>query len=222
MSPSRPRRPRARAAPGRAAAVFRARPRAPETGVRRGAAPAQPARNARRVPPDPALRPRGARLRGARLGRTAPAGDQGRRRRRGRRQRRQPDGRRPHPRGRVHGGQHRSSVAAALRRRRHRAHRRPTDARARRRRRRRRRPPLGLRGAGQNQAPAEGLRHGLRRRRRGWRHRHRRRPGGRPPRPRGRRADRRHRHQAVHLRGQQARLPGRQRASRNWPPRSTR
>ena len=38
----------------------------------------------------------------------------------------------------------------------------------------------------------------------------RRRPGGRPPRPRGRRAHGRHRHQAVQLRGQPPRQPGRQ------------
>ncbi len=171
---------------------------------------------------DAALRPGGARVRAAWQRRAAPADDPRGRRRRRRRQRRQPDGRRAHPRGRVHGGQHRPSVAAALRRRRHRPHRRRADARAGRRGRPRAGPPLGLRGAGQDQAPAEGLRHGLRRRRRRRRHRHRRRAGRRPPRPRGRRADRRHRHQAVQLRGQPARQPGATRASRSWRPRSTR
>ena len=153
--------------------------------------------------------------------RAAHAGDPRRRRRRRRRQRRQPDGRGADPRGRVHGRQHRPSVAAALHRRRHRPHRRRADARPRRRLRPRARPPVGLRGAGQDQAPAEGLRHGLRRRRRRRRHRHRRRPGDRPPRPRGRRADGRHRHQAVQLRGQPRAATRPTRASRRWPPRST-
>ena len=194
-------------------------PGAPQAGLLRGAAAARASDRADRR--EPALRARGAGLRAARQRRAAPAGDPGRRRRRRRRQRRQPHGRGPHPRGRVHGRQHRSSVAAALRRRRHRPHRRRADARPRRRRRPRGRPPLRLRGAGQDQAPAQGLRHGLRRRRRRRRHRHRRRPGRRPPRPRGRRADRRHRHQAVQLRGQPPRQPGRTRGSRSSPPRST-
>ncbi len=73
----------------------------------------------------PRLRPRraGLRLRVRRRSDAARAGDPRRRRRRRRRQRDQPDGRGRDPRGRVHGGQHRPSVASAVGRRRHRPHR---------------------------------------------------------------------------------------------------
>ena len=74
--------------------------------------------------------------------------------------------------------------------------------------------PGRVRGAGQDQAPAEGLRHGLRDRRRRWRHRHRRDAGGRAARARRRRADRRHRHQAVRVRGHAPRQAGRRTGSR--------
>ena len=160
--------------------------------------------------PQPDLRRRGPRRRGpdlrprrARAGRLpraaapAPARDPGGRRRRRRRQRDQPDDRGADPGRRVHGDQHRPSVASAVDRRRHRPPRQRRRARPRHRLEPRARLPGRVRGAGQDQAPAEGLRHGLRHRRRRRRHRHRRGAGHRAPRPRRRRADRRDRHQAV-------------------------
>ena len=112
-------------------------------------------------------------------------------------------------RGRVHGDQHRPAVAAAVGRRRHRPSRQRHVARARRRLQPGARLPGRVRGAGQDQAPAQGLGHGLRHRRRRRRHRHRRGAGRRPPRPRRRRAHRRDRHEAVQVRGLAPREAGR-------------
>ena len=69
--------------------------------------------------------------------------------------------------------------------------------------------PGGVRGAGQDQAPAQGHRPRLRHLRRRRRHRDRRGPGDRPARPRRRRAHGRDRDQAVPVRGHPPRRPGR-------------
>ena len=66
------------------------------------------------------------------------------------------------------------------------------------------------------------LRHGLRHRRRGRRHRHGRRAGRREDRARARRADGRHRDDAVQVRRHEAPPVGRRRASRRSAPRATR
>ena len=124
----------------------------------------------------------------------------------------QPDGRGRHRRGRVPGDQHRPSVAPAEHGRRHRPHRRRGHARPRLGLRPGARPPGRVRRAGQDQAPAQGLRHGLHRRGRRGRDRHRRRAGHRAARADRRRADRRHRDQAVRVRGQPPRQAGRGRA----------
>ena len=96
----------------------------------------------------------------------APGRPTGGRRRRRRRQRRQPDGRGGAAGRRVRRDQHRPSVPAELERRRHAAYRRRAHPRARRRVRSEGRLPRRLRGAGQDQGSAQGLRHGLPRLRR--------------------------------------------------------
>ena len=150
------------------------------------------------------------------------AGDPRGRRRRRRRQRDQPHGRCRDPRGRVHGGQHRPSVAAAVERGRHRPPRQRRCPRPRRRLQPRARLPRGVRGAGQDQAPAQGLGHGLRHLRRRRRHRDRCGSGDRAARARRRRAHGRHRHEAVSLRGHAPRRARPTRGSRRSAPRSTR
>src|SRR5215204_3079546 len=67
----------------------------------------------------------------------------------------------------------------------------------------------GLPGAGQDQAPPQGLGHGVRHRRRGRGHGYRRRPGDRAARAGCRRIDGRDRHEAVSVRGNSSQLPGR-------------
>ncbi len=182
----------------------------PDSGAEGAAQPDLCRRGPRRRGPD--LRPRRARAgRLPRAAAPAPARDPGGRGRRRRRQRDQPDDRGADPGRRVHGDQHRPSVAAAVDRRRHRPPRQRRLARPRHRLEPGARLPGRLRGAGQDQAPPEGLRHGLRDRRRRWRHRHRGGAGHRAPGPRRRRADRGHRHQAVQLRGHPARQAGRRR-----------
>ncbi len=71
------------------------------------------------------------------------------------------------------------------------------------------RPPVGHRAVRRAQEPAQGRGHDLHHRRRRWRHRHGRRARGGADLPRGGRAHRGHRHQAVRLRGRPARRPGR-------------
>ena len=125
------------------------------------------------------------------------------------RERDQPHDRGPGPRGRVHGHQHRPSVAPAVDRRRHGPPRQRRRAGPRHRLQPGARLPGGLQGAGQDQAPAEGLGHGVHHRRRWRRHRHRSRSRDRAARARRRRAHGRDRHQAVPVRGHAPRHPGR-------------
>ena len=118
--------------------------------------------------------------------------------------------------------QHRPAVAAAVDGRHHAAHRPADHPRAGRRLEPRSRPRSRDGGVRPHQGAAQGLGHGLHRRRRRRRHGHRRGADRRAHRPRARRADRRHRHQAVRLRGQPPRGGGRRRHRRRWPTRSTR
>ena len=84
------------------------------------------------------------------------------------------------------------------------------------------RPAGRARGVRPHQGDAARLRHGVHRRRRRRRHRHRRRAGRGPDRPRARRADGRHRHPAVPVRGLAPPRPGRGRDRGAAPKRSTR
>ena len=95
-------------------------------------------------------------------------------------------------------------------------------ARARLRLRSRARSQRGDGGLRPHQVAAQGLGHGVHHRGRGRRHRHGRRPGRRADRAGARRADGRHRLQAVRLRGLAPRAGRRGRASTRWRRRSTR
>ena len=130
-----------------------------------------------------------------------PRRDPRRRRRRRRPERGQPDDRRRHLAGRLRRRQHRRAAAPALRRAGEDPHRPRADAGPRLGRRPGDRPPRRRGELRPDQERAPRLRHGLRHRRRGRRHRHRRRAGRRADRARARRADRRHRDDAVPLRG---------------------
>ena len=102
--------------------------------------------------------------------------------------------------GRLHRGQHRHPAAADERRADEDPHRQRADRGARLRRGSRDRPPRGRGRLRRDQARAARLGHGLRHRRRGWRHRFRRRSRRRAHRARARRAHGRHRHDAVQVR----------------------
>ena len=123
---------------------------------------------------------------------------------------------------RVHRGQHGHAVAGDLAGADARAHRQRLDPRPRCRCEPGDRPPGGARAVRRAQGPAQGRGHDLHRGRSRRRHRHGRCAGRRADRPRGRCADRRHRDQAVRLRGRAPRRAGRRRASTSSATRSTR
>ena len=130
-----------------------------------------------------------------------PRRDPGHRCRRRRPERGQPDDRRRHLAGRVRRGQHGHAAAPALGRAGQDPHRPRPDAGSRLGRRAGYRPPRGRGELRPDQERPSRLRHGLRHRRRGRGHRHGRCTCRREDRARARCAHRRHRHDAVPVRG---------------------